>query len=245
MHQKKVGMRLTALSLIVLGISVAGPVAAQPKTLVPKVWLTLPVTARGLSSTVTRISITSRVPMGIEFVSTAEDMLQSHPVPQSVGQFYDLTGLSPMDACQKVTMFAKDYECEQLNGVLHIRPRSFRNKREVCLNRPLREFDLDAPNAADTLFEVHRIFDSQYPNWLSTSGVPRFRQPERIRPGFSLPTAIEMRSGTVRDLLDAVILSRGEMSWSAEYRGSSGDYHGLRLSLISFDNWSVHADARK
>jgi hypothetical protein len=209
-----------------------------------KIWLSLPITAAGLRGTVTRLAVVSAQPMGVEVV--VRPGLEEDRTDDGKGsQYYDLTGLSAEAACKKIVTFVPDYECEVASSVLHFRPRRFRNDREVALNRRVGSYTLDVPNAEEALFRVHQLFDPSYPAGLSVSSIARLHQSDRVRALFSRPISVTLRGGTVRELLDAIVMSRGRISWMAEYKELTGGYSGLRLSLIGVDDWAVHATAKK
>lgn len=203
----------------------------------------LPVSSRGLLAAAIKLSASSRTPVGIEVI---DDFRVGPPRadPYIVEQL-DLSGMDLTTALgrlvdRKVSRIGIDYEWFRDGGVVHVRPAAFRNNRTVALNRRVNGFRRTFNDAAAAVLGIQRLFDDRY-----RDRVPRqmsYRN-ERARQFFQRQITVDV-TGSVRDVLDSIIVAHGAASWTAEYR-ASGEYAGMRIALVGYDGWTVGATARR
>ena len=132
---------------------------------------------------------------------------------------------------------ARRYEWDEVGGVLHVRPVSFRNNRSVVSNRLLASVNVSASGALDALHIVQRLLDPTASG--RSASIPPSKAPATVKPFVEKPITVSVSNVTVRELLDQIATDHGSMSWVAEYQDVAGSMKGLKLSFVGFDKWTV------
>jgi hypothetical protein len=204
--------------------------------------LTLPATGQSLLLALRQVSQQLRCPMGADVVIGTDESRDVIALGE-IG--LDLSSLSLDDAMNRlvsVRISGQVQNCEwsRDNGIVHVRPKDFRNARAVMTNRVVERFDFDG-GVQDAALAILRIFDSTYP---SRSTAQKKPIPERVKPFLQLPMSVHEVQASVRSLLDAFVLRQRSMSWFVEYRSSTGTYPNVRVGFMGFDGWDVRANSK-
>jgi hypothetical protein len=121
-------------------------------------------------------------------------------------------------------------------GVIHVSPLV---GRATFLDRTVAEFNADGLTFDQLLTALHRTQDPNHPepkpNPVKTGGfgansLPRSERPEQFQGRFTL-TRHNIR---LRDLLDAIVIEHGGLSWAVRYRTPQGAYSGSAIWFHSF-----------
>jgi hypothetical protein len=87
---------------------------------------------------------------------------------------------------------------------------------------------------------VHKLFDSNrrdYAEWQTRTGLASTDESRNAKTYEILerPISVSLKDATARDILDAIILANGEVSWTVEYGSSTAEYRGSWISLRTFN----------
>jgi hypothetical protein len=209
-----------------LGIAPARPaIPFAPRTGGPgnaRLRIAIPSDSRRLIASVQQLAAALRLPVGIEVVTPPGGAGS----PAAVGT-YDFSGLSIDESLDKVVAFVPGYAW-RLNGrVYHVFPNRAPGATTTALDRPVHGLHDVVGSSATVIEALFRWLD--LPPRSHPPGAPQ--QPNTLATFDGKSVAVDVANGTVRDALDALILSAGTLSWSAAYVDDSGQVSGVTIGL--------------
>jgi hypothetical protein len=107
--------------------------------------------------------------------------------------------------------------------------------RRTFLDETVPLFDVKDYTVVQLLTALHRITDPEHTEKTLSPGNPR------SDPWLARRFTVSKRNSTVRELLDAIILTQGDLSWSVDYRSADGTYS---KSVIAFHSFAGSGFAR-
>lgn len=211
---------VSAIFLVVLaGAGVASfgaqriqTVAPEERVLGPDVEIRLPSNTSALDESLRSIARASGVLIGFETVlDTDEGFTRTEygwsPRGQTVGKALDdLIALHPA------------YEWRNVNGVIHVRPKTAFSDPNHFLNRSAGRIELKDALPLHATFEAHRIFvpDCEVRHKIYTDQRDEFL--ETLPPAERQTLTLSFKGGTAIQFLDAVIKAHGSLYWNVTYR---------------------------
>jgi hypothetical protein len=139
-----------------------------------------------------------------------------------------IEGMTVGDALQNLIAGDPRYAWHEHNGVVVVRPVSAWSDKDNPLNQPTGHIDWSEISTEEAL---KRIFNIVY-GYPPSSLAPMSARPDRT-------VSIRIESGTVIDLLNALVQADGEMTWSATYPEDEPRIR-FRLNLNRFSGFDGH-----
>ena len=192
-----------------------------------------------------RVAASVRSPLGLERVQDQRNSSRLRQVPPRQPEQTMLTGRSFSDAIDQLILHAPNrdngspsFERHLENGVTHVS--AFRG-RATFLDQRVPSFRASGRSVVEILYAVHRLFDATFPEngpesgSVGGDGEERAKELALAQTVRHKPISVDVVDVTVRQILDAAVVSNGGGSWIVRYRDSSGAYAGCQLAFATFD----------
>jgi len=125
-------------------------------------------------------------------------------------------------------------EWPSAKGVVHL---SSLNAKTSFLMRRVASFELHGQPFSESLSAIHRALDPAFPTSVGSAG-------SVTGEAWRTPITVALTDATVRDVLDALALAHGDLSWYVRCRSDEGEYAGSTIGFASFDGSGVQVNAR-
>lgn len=181
------------------------------------------------------MAMAAQVPFGFE--GTANSQSSS---PTSQARKLDVNGMTVKEALDLLVAQDARYQWSEENGVIHVWPRE-----------PFADPDHALDHALTTFVESVSLHDVTLASALTASykliQAARRKEPSARLVDRSIPTSssaqavrrfnVKVNTGTIRDVLDAIVRAHGAASWFVTYvdRDPSSRLDGPRLGFMTFD----------
>jgi hypothetical protein len=222
----------------------AGSALAQPAALervIPPLgsghpWVAAPTDPVHFSAVIARISMTGKVPLGLEVATPApaaakemaRSTLMSRAAREERQHLVTLSGLTVRQALDGVMKLTPGYAWRDVAGVVVVRPTGAWDAVDDCLRGPAGSFTTQYQTPSEALAQVVRFLAPQ----------------EVVKTGAAevgKPFSVTIQDGTVFDVLNAVVRAHGEMMWqlSTAPGGANAAERPIRLTLRPFAGTTV------
>jgi hypothetical protein len=139
-------------------------------------------------------------------------------------------------------------------GLIHVTPI---RGQHTFLDTVVPSFQVNQKSLPFALRQLHRILDPGYPepgptggnsgNLLTARqgpGSPPRKSYDELQQELARPVSIALTNVTVRQILDALVLSHGGASWVVRYASGAASYPGCQIEVVTFDNLREPTHAR-
>ncbi len=190
------------------------------------------------------------VPLGVEVLPArtgADPRIRSRPAPPT-GAVTVLTGLSVGAAFDALVKAAPDYEwSEAPDGVINLYARSLQSP---VLTRVIPEFRVDGAGVVEVMTSIHRLFDPEFTvrnsfsSTIAANADEAAQSEQKRREDQAKPITIILRNASVREILNAVAVAHGTITWEVSYARAPAEYSNCKLAIHGFNGWSAAIRAR-
>ena len=144
-------------------------------------------------------------------------------------------------ALDRVLEHAPNYDWTLSAGVVNVRPKRVQGAR-TFLDERVPEFSLKDTTARRAIEALHRVFDPTYPS--GPEALPRRmslltgadEDPQQFYKRLAVldgrTFSVDVRHGTVRDALNAIVLAHGASAWTVNYATSQPHYSSAEITLL-------------
>ena len=168
-----------------------------------------------------QIARTANVPLGFEGVPGC-GFGRRTSVPSGFGRVLDAS--TPREAFDEVVALNRNFQWQEIDGVVVVRPTAAWDDPENLLNVPAHAFQLMNVAADDALY---RVLDAATPRvrYVQTRG--------RVHGPLEAPVSVDFSGGTLLRALNAVIRAKGDAEWRVGYASSEAAILIGKLSKLS------------
>jgi hypothetical protein len=167
-----------------------------------------------------------------------------------------LTGLTIADTMDRLIPMSSGYRWSVEGGILNVNSNQPLSG-SIC-ERRVQAFDVAGQGVMEAVAAVHRIFDPTYNINGSTIGsrIVSRRADTRAkldaiemsrRVDYEKPIHVALRRTTVREILNAIALAHGGITWEVAYRAAPASYDNSTITVRGFGGWvsSLHPRPRR
>ena len=191
---------------------------------------------------VIRMAQLAKVALGFEAIP--EEPLPPHAQRRrpEVAKGIALNGFTVGEALNAIMRENGHYSWSERNGVFNVAAPGSETDPANFLNRPVTDVRWSNVNVVGALDAIHRRFDASYtPTITVNTGPPSSAE---SREEESRVFSVSMARGTLRDLLNAIVLAHGSAYWLVDYSGATRTFPDSRLALCGFAGQCVVWSAR-
>jgi hypothetical protein len=188
----------------------------------------------------------AKVPIGIERI--AEEPLrigEKRPtlrrveipgVGRPLGELLDVLVSKAPPRQKAVPPDGQTFVWRESNGVIHVTPFG---DRSTFLDTVITVFDIENRSAMAAIIAVHQLFDLTRPDYAereTRSGLSSTDDAVNQKNWGVLerPISVTLKNAKVRDILDAIVVANGELSWTVHYASATAEYRGSTIGVSTF-----------
>jgi hypothetical protein len=201
--------------------------------------LTLPATWPSVELAVQRLTTIVHAAFGVEGVT---EFSTRPAVPSLIGDYYDLSGMSLVEALDKIGELGGAVWIEE-RGVYHVRSKRLAGASGLPLDRKIDHFEQQLPDARAATASLRELLSNQ-PGSAPARNPPGASVSTSISvngapppPVMGRPISVNLSNVTVREILDDIVRQYGDAVWSVTYISANGTYPQFNLRLAG-SNWS-------